>query len=119
MSDHLRGERDDAHEALLAELTADRAEDTGAARLAAVGPQDHGRVLVELDVGTVGAPALLDRTHDHGLDHVALLDVAAGDRVLDGGDDDIADAGVAAPGAAEHPDAEDLLRTGVVGDLEP
>src|SRR6185312_8645008 len=33
--------------------------------------------------------------------------------------DDVADAGVATPGAAEHPDAKDLLCTGVVGDLEP
>jgi len=44
--------------------------------------------------------------------------VAAGDRVLDGAHDDVADAGVAPTGAAEHADAQDFLGTGVVGDLE-
>src|SRR3954471_5185371 len=118
MSDHLRGERDDAHEALLAELTADRAEDAGATGLRAVGAEDHRGVLVELDVRAVAATVLLDGAHDDGLDDVALLDVAARDRVLDGGDDDVADAGVAPTRAAEHTDAEDLLGARVVGDLE-
>src|SRR5690606_15502634 len=53
------------------------------------------------------------------LDDVTLLHVATGDRVLDGGDDRVADAGVATTRAAENTDAKDLLRTGVVGDLEP
>src|SRR5690606_16782783 len=61
---------------------------------------------------------LLDGADDDGLDHIALLDVAARDRILDGGDDLVADAGVAPAGAAEHTDCEDLLRSGVVGDLE-
>src|SRR4051794_1339713 len=94
MSDHLRGERDDAHEALLAELTADRAEDAGAARLGAVGTEDHRGVLVELDVRPVATTVLLDGADDDRLDDLALLDVAAGDGVLDGGDDDVTDAGV-------------------------
>src|SRR5690349_20556861 len=46
MSEHLRRQRDDSHELLLAQLPADRAEDTGTARLA-VGPEDDGGVLVE------------------------------------------------------------------------
>ena len=33
--------------------------------------------------------------------------------------DDVADAGVAPTGAAEHADAQDLLGSGVVGDLQP
>src|SRR6478752_10591037 len=90
MSEHLRCQRDDLHEALVAQLTADRAEDARAARLA-VGLEDHRGVLVELDVGTIGTPTLLHRTDDDGLDDVALLDAAARDRVLDGGDDRVAD----------------------------
>ena len=60
--------------------------------------EDHRGVLVELDVGAVGTTGLLHGADDDGLDHVALLDVAAGDRVLDGGDDGVAQAGVPALG---------------------
>src|SRR3954465_3012643 len=116
-SQHLRGERDDPHEALVAELTADGAEDARPARVAAVADDDRG-VLVEADVGTVGTTALLHRADDDGLDHAPPLDTGTGQRVLGGRDDDVADARVASPGAAEHPDAEDLLRPGVVGDSQ-
>src|SRR5262245_11438593 len=117
MSEHLRSERDDLHEALLAQLPADRPEDTGAARLA-VGLQDHRGVLVEADVGAVRTPALLHGPHDDRLDDVTLLHTTAGDRVLDGGDDRVTDTGVATTGATEHADAKDLLRARVVGDLQ-
>src|SRR5687768_15388902 len=93
ISEHLRSERDDAHELLVAQLAAHRAEDAGSARVA-VGLEQHGGVLVELDVRAVGTTALLDGAHDDGLDDLALLDVAARDRVLDGGDDRVADTGV-------------------------
>src|SRR6187200_3086559 len=73
--EHLRSQRDDLHELRLSQLTAHGAEDAGASRLA-VALEDHGGVLVEADVGTVGTTALLDGAHDHGLDDVALLDVA-------------------------------------------
>src|SRR5690606_34410130 len=116
-SDHLRGERDDAHELLLAQLPADRAEDTRATRVAVVLDQDGG-VLIEADVGAVGAAALLGGAHHDSLDHVTLLDTGAGKGVLHRRDDDVADTRVAPTRAAEHPDAEDLLRTRVVGDLE-
>src|SRR4026209_1096402 len=96
-SDHLWGQRDDAHEALLAELTADGAEATGTARLA-VGLQDHRSALVELDVGAISPAPLLDGAHHDILDDLALLDVAARNGVLDGGHDDIADAGVPTSG---------------------
>src|SRR5690554_433959 len=117
MSDHLRSEGDDAHELLVAQLAAHGAEDAGSARLAVTLEDDRG-VLVESDVGPVLAAALLRGAHDDRLDDVALLDVATGDGVLDGGDDDVTDTGVAPAGASEHTDAEDLLRAGVVGDLE-
>src|SRR4051794_16831992 len=118
MSEHLRGERDDPHEPLVAELPADGAEDARPAGVAAVADDDRG-VLVEADVGTVRTTALLHRADDDGLDHVALLDPGSGQRVLHGADDDVADARVASPGTAEHPDAEDLLCSGVVGDSQP
>src|SRR5690606_23845751 len=106
---------DDLHEPLVTQLTADGAEDARSTRLA-VGLEDDGGVLVELDVGTVGTTALLDGPDDDGLDHVALLHVAARDRVLDGGDDGVADTGVATSGSTENADAENLLGTRVVGD---
>src|SRR5690349_1436671 len=118
ISEHLRGQRDDLHELLVTQLAADRAEDAGPARVAVVAEDDRG-VLVEADVGAVRTPALLHRAHDGRLDDVTLVDVPAGDRVLDRGHDDVADAGVAAAGTAEHPDAQDLLGTRVVGDPKP
>src|SRR5262249_21238631 len=88
---HLRGERNNLHEPLVPQLTADRAEDTGTARVPTV-LDDDGGVLVEADVRAVRAALLLRGTHDDGLDHVALLHAGAGDGVLHGGHDDIADA---------------------------
>src|SRR5690606_8057119 len=95
----------------------DRAEDTGATRVAVV-LQNDGGVLVEADVRAVRTAALLDGANDDRLDDVTLLHVATGDRVLDGGDNDVTDARVAATGATEHTDAKDLLRTSVVGDTQ-
>src|SRR6185437_12984207 len=111
----LRGQRDDLHEPLVAQLAADRTEDAGAARLTVRLDQDSG-VLVEPDVGTVRAALLLGGAHDDGLDHIASLDVGAGDGFFDGRHDDVPDAGVAARAATEHPDAQNLLGTRVVGD---
>src|SRR6478609_9182351 len=115
MSEHLRCQRDDLHEALVTQLAAHRAEDARSTRLA-VGLEDHRGVLVELDVRAIGATTLLDRANDDRLDDVALLDATARDRVLHGGDDRVADTRVATAGAAEDADAEQFLGTGVVGD---
>src|SRR3954447_15571085 len=114
VSEHLRGKRDDPHEVAVAQLTRHRAEDARAAR-AAGGVDDHGGVLVEGDVGAVLAPELLLRAHDHGGHDLALLDVAVRDRLLDRGDDRVADAGVAALRPAADADAQDLAGAGVVG----
>src|SRR4030095_1190613 len=48
--EHLRGDADDLHEALVAQLPADRTEDAGAARVLLL-VDEHGGVLVEADVG--------------------------------------------------------------------
>src|SRR6478735_2054855 len=117
MSEHLRCQRDDLHEALVTQLAAHRAEDAGSTRFA-VGLEDHRGVLVELDVGTVDTSTLLHGPDDDGLDDVALLDAAARDRILDGGDDDVADSRVTATGATEHADAQQFLGTRVVGDAQ-
>src|SRR4029078_4130748 len=102
---------------LVAQLAAHGAEDAGAARLAVL-PEDHRGVLLELDVGPVGPAALLAGAHDDRLDDIALLDVAAGDGVLDRGHDGVTDTGVAPARATEDTDAQNLLGAGVVGDLE-
>src|ERR1700743_2584014 len=78
---HLRGERDDLHEALFPQLAAYRPVAAGSTR-GVVGLDDHGRVLVEFDVTAVWAAALLDGAHHDGLDHVTALDVATGDGVF-------------------------------------
>src|SRR5215217_9791226 len=115
---HLRCQRDDPHEALLAQLAPDWTEDAGASRLAVV-PQDHCGVLIELDVRAVDAAMFLRGPYHYRLDDLALFNVAARDGVFDRSDDDVADARIPATGSAEHADAQDLLGTRVVGDLEP
>src|SRR3954469_21138356 len=118
ISEHLRRQGDDLHEPAVAQLATDPAEDAGPPRLAVPLDQDGG-VLVEPDVAAVGAAALLDGAHDHGPDHVTALHAGGRDGLLDGGDDGVADSRVAPRRAAEHPDAQDLLGTGVVGDAQP
>src|SRR3954467_7334461 len=116
--EHLRGERDDAHEAAVAQLARHGAEDAGPARVVRR-VDDHRGVLVEGDVGAVVAPELLLGAHDDRLDHLALLDRPLRVGLLDRRGDDVPDARVAAARAAHHADAEDLAGAGVVGDLEP
>ncbi len=91
VTDHLRCQRHDAHELLVPQLAADGAEDAGATRLLLVVLDEHGGVLVEADVAAVGTTPLLLGAHDDALHDVALLDGGAGEGVLDGGDEDVAD----------------------------
>src|SRR3954471_1065475 len=118
MLEHLRREADDLHEVAVAQLAGHRPEDARAAR-AVLRVDDHGGVLVEGDVGAVLAPELLLRAHDDRPDDLALLDGAVRRRLLDRGDDHVADGRVAPLGAAHHADREDLARAGVVGDAQP
>src|ERR671936_3229262 len=110
-------EGDDLHEVVLAELARDGPEDAGAARVALV-VDDHGGVLVERDRRAVVAAVRLARPHDHGLDDLALLDRPLRRRLLDGADDYVADARVAALRSPLDADAEDLAGAGVVGNAE-
>src|SRR3954453_16398362 len=99
MLEHLRRERHDLHEVALAQLAGDRPEDARAARVV-LRVDEHRGVLVEGDVRAVVAAELLLRANDDGRDHLALLHSGVRDRLLDRTDDDVADAGVAAVGAA-------------------
>src|SRR5665811_458530 len=83
---HLRGERDDLHELLLAQLATDGPEDGGTTRVA-IGLEEDGGVLIKLDVSAVGAATFLRRPNHHRFDDITLLDGAPGDGLLDGGDD--------------------------------
>src|SRR3954469_24486958 len=69
ISEHLRRQRDNFHELLVAQFAADRTEDPGAPGVTVVA-QDDGGVLVEPDVRAVRTAALLDRAHDDRLDDV-------------------------------------------------
>src|SRR3954467_10887773 len=99
MLEHLRRQGDDLHEVAVAQLARDGAEDARAARVVLRVDQHRG-VLVEGDVGAVAAAELLLGPDHHGAHPLALADRAVRDRLLDGADDDVADAGVAALRAA-------------------
>src|SRR5579859_5799722 len=104
----LRSERDDLHEVALTQLAGHRAEDARAAGVVGGGQQDRG-VLVEADQRAVGALELFGHSHHDRLDDLALLDLAARLRRLDGGRDDVAHRRVLAVVPAGHADAQDLL----------
>src|SRR5260370_12092863 len=111
-------ETDDLHEVALAQLAGHGSEDARASGVVGLREQDGG-VLVEADERTVGAAIFLVNPHHHGLDDLALLDLAARLRGLDGGGDDVAHRRVLAVVTAGHADDKDLLGTRVVRDLEP
>src|SRR5690606_6004729 len=115
--DHLRCKRNDLHELLIAKFTADRPEDTGAARLTVRLKNDSG-VLVEADVRAVSPARRLLRTNDNRLHDVALLHVAARNCVLDGGDNGVAETRVPATRAPENTNREQLLGAAVIGHPE-
>src|SRR4051794_12452688 len=116
-SDDLGRQADDLR-IVLAKLAGHGPEDAGAARVVVVLVQDDHGVPVEADVAAVLATAELLGPDDHALDHVARLDVGAGDRLLDAGDDRVPQPRVAPPGAAEDLDAHRLFGAGVVGDID-
>src|SRR5699024_1207375 len=77
---HFRRERDDLHELLATQLTCDRSEDARADRLVLVVEQHHG-IAVEADQRTIGTAHALAGTHHDRVVDLALLDLAARDRV--------------------------------------
>src|SRR5262249_47771038 len=115
--DHFRRQADDAGKAAIAQLAGDGAEDARAARVLLGIDDDHG-VAVKADVAAVVALGRLARADDHALDHVDRLVVSTGQGLLHAGHDDIAQAGITPPGAAQHLDAHAFLGAGVVRDVE-
>src|SRR5690606_31818410 len=116
-SEHFGCERDDLHELLGTQFAGHGPEDARADRLVLVVEQHRG-VAVEADQRTVGAAHAFAGAHHDGVVDLALLDLAARDRVLHRHLDDVADAGVAALGAAEHLDAHHFPGAGVVCHVE-
>src|SRR5262249_7335235 len=116
-SEHLRCERDDLHELLGAELARDRSEDARTDRLFLRVDED-GAVLIELDVAPVRAQILARGADDDRARGVALLDLGAREALFDRDHDHVAERGVLASRSAEHFDALDEARAGVVSDLE-
>src|SRR5262245_17554018 len=114
---HLGSERNNLHEAALAQLAGHGPEHARADRLTLVVDQ-HRRVAVEADVAAVLAALLLAHPHDDGLDDLALLDLPFRRRLFHVGGDDVAEIGVASGGSPDWVDHRDLARAGVVGDVE-
>src|ERR1700676_1275725 len=94
------GQADDAGETAFAQFAGHGPEDAGAARVL-LGVDQHQGVAIKADVTAVVAPRRLLAADDHALDDLAGLHAAAGNGLLDAGDDDVAEAGVASPRAAQ------------------
>src|SRR6187399_1874241 len=114
---NLGRQRNDLHEAPLAQLARHRAEHARADRLVLV-VDEHGGVAVEADVAAVAAALLLAGANDHGLYDLALLHRAVRRRFLHRRRDDVAEARVAAGRAADRVDHGNLPRPRIVGDVE-
>ena len=115
--EHLRSEGDNFHEVFIAEFASDGPEDTSAARGFILFDNDGG-VFVETDIGAVGTAKTFFRANDDGFNDVALLDLTAWGGGFDGGNDNVADIGVAAEGAAEHANTHNFLCAGIIADVE-
>src|SRR5216684_7027173 len=116
-SEHFGRERDDLHEAALAQFAGDGPEDARADRLALI-VDEHGGVPIEPDVRAVAPALLLDGPHDDRLHDRPLLDGRLGRRFLHRRGDDVAEARVAPGGAADRVDDRNLARAGVIGDVQ-
>ena len=81
-------------------------------------PIHLSNIAIEADHRTVGAADVLAHANDDRLHDVALLHLAARDRLLDRHHDDVANGGVATLGAAKHLDTHDTACTGIIGHVE-
>src|SRR5882757_1855769 len=116
-SQYLWCQRDDLHELHIAQLARHGSKNTRADGLELVG-QQHGGVGVEADQRTIGAAHAALGTHDDRVIHLAFLDLAARDRILDADLDHIAHRRITALRAAEHLDAHQALGAAVVGHIQ-
>src|SRR6202020_1758594 len=81
ISQHLRSERDYAHEALVSQLSSYWPKYARPAGLHLV-IDEHSSVLVETDITTIGPALFFPGPDDDTLHDVALFHVRPGDRVL-------------------------------------
>ena len=79
---------------------------------------DKTIVVIEADIGTVIPADTLGAANDDSLDHLALLDSAAGLGLTDRRHDDVADVAELPGGTAQDADALDLLGAGIIGNLQ-
>src|SRR6056297_4257782 len=114
---HLRGERDDFHEVLAAQLANHRPEDTGADRLVVV-VEDHGGVAIKTDRGAVFTTYFFGGAYDDGLADVTFLHAAARDGFFHRDDNDVAHGGVFTLRATQDLDALNSACAGVVSDIQ-
>src|SRR5690606_16653151 len=115
---NLRSQRDDLHKLLFAEFARDGSEDTGAARFFLIVDND-GRVFGEAHGRAVFAAGGFPRPHDDGAADFRFFHGTARNGILDRADDNVADAGVAAFGAAEDTEAHHAFGARVVGHVQP
>src|SRR6056297_1193449 len=111
---NFRGQGDDLHEPLRTQLARHRAKDTCTDRLQLL-IQQNRRVAVETDQRSIMTSHTLARPHDHSVIHLALLDLAARNGILDGHLDDVADICVPALGSTQHLDTHQFASATVVG----
>src|SRR6185503_1099573 len=116
-SKHFGCQGDDLHELRRAQLARHRSKDARADRLQLV-RQQHRSVAVEADQRAVRATHAELGAHDDCVVHLALLHLAARNRVANAHLDDIADRRVAPLRAAEHLDAHQAPRAAVVGGIQ-
>src|SRR5215472_15243845 len=116
-SQHFRRQRDDLHEPARPQFTGYRTKDARSDRLSLTGDQYSG-VAVEADRASVGAAYLLGRANDDGAVHIAFFDPTARDCLFDRYDDHVAHGRCLAFRTAQHFDALNSARPGVVGDVE-
>lgn len=110
-------EGDNFHEIFIAKFASDGSENTSAARSFIVFDDDGG-IFVETDIGTVLTAKALFGANDDGLNNVALFNLAAGSGGFNGGNDDVADIGIATEGAAEHANAHNFFSAGIIADVK-
>src|SRR5579859_515590 len=115
-SNHLRRERDNFHEFLLAQFAGDRAENTRAARVVFLVNDDNG-VAVEPQIRAIVAPDGLAGADDDRVHHVALFHRAVRRGFLDVRLDHVADDRIALV-AADDPDRRRAFRAAVVGHIQ-
>src|SRR5262249_51860266 len=78
----------------------------------------HRGVAVEANDRTVGTLDVLRDPHHHRLHHLALLHASARDGLFHRHHDNVADGGVFALRPAEHLDAHDAPRAGIIRHVE-